>query len=643
MANIMSMKSVRNKPTRAGYDLTQKINFTAKAGSLIPVWWTPVLPFDDLNATVKSFVRTQPLNTAAFARMRGYFDFYFVPFRQMWNKFPTAITQMRTNLLHASGPVLADNVPLSDELPYFTAEQVADYIVSLADSKNQFGYYRAWLVCIILEYLGYGDFYPYIVEAAGGEGATWATRPMLNNLKFSPFPLFAYQKIYADFNRYTQWERSNPSTFNIDYISGSADSLQLDFTVEGFKDSFNLFDMRYSNWQRDLLHGTIPQAQYGEASVVPISGSLAVSPDGTPTFSAFASASGSTQNVNSILSIKGNVLTDGLTPGAPKFTGNPISVGVIDAQTTSGQGLFAARDFHGVGLTSNNAVDLKWSDPALRVQAEQAQFAVSILAIRRAEAAQKWKEVALASEEDYPSQIEAHWGQSVNKAFSDMCQWLGSINIDLSINEVVNNNITGDNAADIAGKGTMSGNGSINFNVGGQYGIVMCVFHVLPQLDYITSAPHFGTTLVNVLDFPIPEFDKIGMEQVPVIRGLNPVKPKDGDFKVSPNLYFGYAPQYYNWKTTLDRSLGEFRRSLKTWIIPFDDEALLAADSVDFPDNPNVEVDSVKAGFFKVSPSVLDNLFAVKANSDLNTDQFLCSTLFDVNVVRSLDPNGLPY
>ena len=89
--------------------------------------------------------------------------------------------------------------------------------------------------------------------------------------------------------------------------------------------------------------------------------------------------------------------------------------------------------------------------------------------------------------------------------------------------------------------------------------------------------------------------------------------------------------------------MGEFRRSLKTWIISFDDEALLAADSVDFPDNPNVEADSVKAGFFKVSPSVLDNLFAVKANSDLNTDQFLCSTLFDVNVVRSLDPNGLPY
>lgn len=602
MANIMSMKSVRNKPTRSGYDLTQKINFTAKAGSLLPVWWQPLVPFDDINVHVSSFVRTQPLNTAAFARMRGYFDFYFVPYRQMWNKFPTAITQMKTNLLHASGPVLKDNSPLSDELPYFTAEQVARYIEGLQGQQNQFGFYRAWLVCIILEYLGYGDFYSYIADAADGPGETWDTSPMLANLKFSPFPLFAYQKIYADHNRYTQWERSNPSTFNIDYVSGAPETLQMDFTVDGFKDSFNLFDMRYCNWQRDLLHGTIPQAQYGEASVVSIGGGLQVTSDG-------------------------------------EYVKLP-PVGGIDGSNT------ITIDKDGNLLTSPDNARPTFGLAGSKVQGLQAtgdaNFTLSVLALRRAEAAQKWKEVALAAEEDYPSQIQAHWGQSVSQAFSDMCTWLGSVNIDLSINEVVNNNITGDNAADIAGKGTMSGNGGIHYNSKGEYGILMCVFHVLPQLDYITSAPHFGTTLTNVLDFPIPEFDKIGMEQVPVIRGMNPVKTASG-FPVSDRLYFGYAPQYYNWKTCLDKSLGEFRRSLKTWLIPFDDQQLVAADSVDFPNNPNVEQDSVKAGFFKVSPSVLDNLFAVKADSNLNTDQFLCSTSFRVNVVRSLDPNGLPY
>ena len=419
----------------------------------------------------------------------------------------------------------------------------------------------------------------------------------------SPFPLFAYQKIYADHNRYTQWERSNPSTFNIDYVSGAPETLQMDFEVEGFKDSFNLFDMRYCNWQRDLLHGTIPQAQYGEASVAPL---------------------GAVSIQNAFLSPVSSDLND-MILGISDDSTDLKAVSSLPVQDSQVKGEFSS------GLT-----------PSFNISGNSFTAGLSILALRRAEAAQKWKEVALAAEEDYPSQIQAHWGQSVSQAFSDMCTWLGSVNIDLSINEVVNNNITGDNAADIAGKGTMSGNGGIHYNSKGEYGILMCVFHVLPQLDYITSAPHFGTTLTNVLDFPIPEFDKIGMEQVPVIRGMNPVKTDSG-FLVSDKLYFGYAPQYYNWKTCLDKSLGEFRRSLKTWLIPFDDKQLVAADSVDFPNNPNVEQDSVKAGFFKVSPSVLDNLFAVKADSDLNTDQFLCSTSFRVNVVRSLDPNGLPY
>ena len=49
-----------------------------------------------------------------------------------------------------------------------------------------------------------------------------------------------------------------------------------DFSVDGFSQTYNLFDLRYCNWQRDLLHGTIPRAQYGEASVVAVSGNPVV-------------------------------------------------------------------------------------------------------------------------------------------------------------------------------------------------------------------------------------------------------------------------------------------------------------------------------------------------------------------------------
>ena len=99
----------------------------------------------------------------------------------------------------------------------------------------------------------------------------------------------------------------------------------------------------------------------------------------------------------------------------------------------------------------------------------------------------------------------------------------------------------------------------------------------------------------------------------------------------------------FDWKTAVDRSVGAFTKTLRTWCLPMGDKELTAANSFNFPSNPNVEPDSIAAGFFKVNPSLVDSLFAVKADSSVDTDEFLCSSFFDVKVVRNLDRNGLPY
>lgn len=589
MGNIMNLTAVRNKPSRNGFDLSQKINFTAKVGELMPVWWTPVLPTDSLRVQINNFIRTQSLNSAAFARMRGYFDFYFVPFSQMWQHFNTAVTQMNTNLQYASGPVISDNKALSGQLPYFTCEQVAGYIVSLGQKKNSFGFFRSSMTCRLLEYLGYGNFYPY--DPNGSQKWTWKEHPMLNNLALSPFPLMAYQKIYADFNRYTQWERTNPSTFNMNYITGNGD-LNLDLMVSGFSDTFNFLDLRYSNWQKDLFHGVLPVAQYGEASVVPLSDNSFVIKNAQMQFNEGSNAGDQPVNTD------GNGFITWGDLGTPR-----------------------GRDVTMTGTPS--------------------QFgSISILALRRAEAAQKWKEVSLASEEDYPAQIGAHWGEKPSDFLSGMCRYLGGITSNLDINTITNTNLANDNAALQRATGTFNAAGGIKFDSAGQYGIVMCVFRALPILDYTTTGVHFGCTLTDVTDFPIPELDRIGMESVPVCRALNPALVTPSSRPIKADAYFGYAPRYIDWKTAIDVSRGEFTNTLESFVMKFNDDDLFAADSVDYPDNPNVEPDSIKAGFFKVNPHTVDTLFAVDADI---ADHLLCSTFFDVKVVRSLDTNGLPY
>ena len=604
MANIMSLATVKNNPSRAGFDLSRKFNFSAKVGLYYPIWHRRLIPSDSFEIDLAQFIRTQPLNTSAFARMKGYYDFYFVPLRVLWNKYYTALTQMNSNVQHASGPTLKDNVILSGELPYVTAEQLANYIEGLGDSVDTFGRSRAWNTCILLEYLGYGNaFYNYISAAVGGPGKSWSTDPLLINYAFDVAPLLVYQKIYADSGRFTQWERVNPSTFNLDYIKGK-DDLQLNLAVSGFTDSFNFLDMRYSNYQKDMFHGVIPQAQYGEASIAPLTGDIEVTATGE---------------------------------GVPIFRGNEENI--VDG--TSLRFATLSGNVQGFINGDNNRQALAWVDPNLKLDASVNTLALSVLALRRAEASQKWKEVSLCTEEDYQAQIAAHFGVRVPNELSGMVRYLGGIDTSLDINEVTNTNLIDDNAATLGGKGSMSARGTIRVDANGEYGIVMCVFHALPMLDYTTSGVNPECLLTDATSYPIPEFDQIGMEQVPIGYLMNPLKSAFPSLK--PDTYLGYAPRYFPFKTDYDRAVGAFSRSLQYWCLPFDDKAALAANSVNFPDNPNVEADSIKAGFFKVDPHCVDTLFAVKADNTPDTDQLLGSCMITCRAVRPLDLNGLPY
>ena len=63
------------------------------------------------------------------------------------------------------------------------------------------------------------------------------------------------------------------------------------------------------------------------------------------------------------------------------------------------------------------------------------------------------------------------------------------INAALDISEVVNTNITESNEALIAGKGVGTGQGNENFYAK-DWGVLMCIYHSVPLLDYVISAPY---------------------------------------------------------------------------------------------------------------------------------------------------------
>lgn len=577
MANIMSMKSIRNKPSRNGFDLSLKKNFTAKAGELLPVMVKEVLPGDTFKINLKAFTRTQPVNTAAFARIREYYDFFFVPYDLLWNKSNTVLTQMYDNPQHAVSLDPTENFVLNGEMPYTTVQSIADYIYSVENNNasyksNYFGYSRASGSVKLLEYLGYGNFETYLTSP-------WSDSPLMADLTQNLFGLLAYQKIYSDFYRDSQWERISPSTFNVDYMDGNSMYVTNFYNNIPFIQNYNFFDLRYCNWQKDLFHGVLPHQQYGDTAVASI-----------------------TPNVTGKLTLS-NFSTVGASP-----------------TTASGTATKNLPAFDTVG-------DL------------------SILVLRQAEFLQKWKEITQSGNKDYKDQLEKHWGVSVGDGFSELCTYLGGVSSSIDINEVVNTNITGSAAADIAGKGVGVSNGEINFNSNGRYGLIMCIYHCLPLLDYTTDMLDPAFLKVNATDYAIPEFDRVGMQSMPLVQLMNPLRSMAN----ASGLVLGYVPRYVDYKTSVDQSVGGFKRSLNSWVISYGNASVV--NQVSLPnDAPPVEpsepvpsVAPMNFTFFKVNPNCLNPIFAVEVNSNFNTDQFLCSSFFDIKSVRNLDTDGLPY
>ena len=99
--------------------------------------------------------------------------------------------------------------------------------------KNLFGFSRSDCSYKLLNYLGYGNF----IKSAPSVGNRWWSTSLkyetsslysqayIQNSVVNIFPLLAYQKIYQDFFRWSQWEKSNPSSYNVDYYTGLEPSL----------------------------------------------------------------------------------------------------------------------------------------------------------------------------------------------------------------------------------------------------------------------------------------------------------------------------------------------------------------------------------------------------------------------------------
>ena len=428
----------------------------------------------------------------------------------------------------------------------------------------------------------------------------------------------AYQKIYQDFFRRSQRENADTTSYNFDCYTGTGNLFGVDLptSIPASNDYWkrdNLFSLRYANWNKDKFMGILPNSQFGDLAVVDL-GTVSASGskipvgayDGTNDSGTFHQFKTRTESVNTGVSA-----TERGTEIFPRF---PDSISVRE---------------------NSNLWAILGDSPDLSLK-------FSVIALRQAEALQKWKEITQSVDTDYRDQIKAHFGVNVPQSESHMSKYIGGVARNLDISEVVYQflrrvvgSLFDGSLSYIYGKGVGSGQGSMTFTTGSGYYIIMCIYHAVPLLDYAISGPDGQNLVTSVEDLPIPEFDSIGMESVPAVELMNSDLYSNVN---SADKILGYNPRYYNWKTKIDRIHGAFTTTLKDWVAPVDDSFLYSLFGGDL-----TTYRGVTWPFFKVNPNTLDDIFDVKVDSTWETDQLLVNCNVGCYVTRPLSADGVPY
>lgn len=626
-SNLFSFGDVRNHPHRSGFDLSRRICFTSKAGELLPVYYKLVYPGDKFQIRHQLFTRTQPVNTAAYTRIREYLDWYFVPLRLINKNLPQALMNMQNNPVQASG--ISANKIVTNDIPWTilgndgagrSIRGLASFLQYMYEGAydkkispvlNFFGFNAGTCGAKLAMMLRYGNFisssYTGTSKSFGlSSSPDFSLFAYNTNYSVNVIPFAVYQKIYADHFRFSQWEKNEPYTYNFDWYSGGNVFASFD---SGYSDSLkeyvsgnNLFTLRYANWPKDLFMGVMPNSQLGDVSVVDV---LPASSDSS--------------------NLIGDVV--GVT------TGNVNATGLIAMNGTAEPGVFNMRPAR--TPDTNTVLRAVISNPSL-----QASF--SVLQLRMAEAVQRYREVSQVADQTARDQIYAHFGVSLSPALSDTCFRIGGSASNIDISEVVNTFLGPDieTEAYIKGKGIGTGQGGTSFS-SDEYGVLMAIYHVVPLLDYVITGQPQDLLYTNTADLPFPEFDSIGMQSLHFGRFFN---YKTSAFASDPTgSVMGYTPRFIDLKTDYDEVYGAFRSTLKSWVAPLDPDYLSKWVSSTILPGESTPVYSLNYGFFKVNPSVLDSIFKVKADSSMDSDQFLSSLYLDVKAVRNFDYDGMPY
>lgn len=352
--------------------------------------------------------------------------------------------------------------------------------------------------------------WPYVTSPAGGFAvgslADYLGLPTgVAGLQVSALPFRAYNLIFNEF--YRDQNVSNPVPISTDAGEDTSTELYI----------------QHRAWKKDYFTGTLPWAQRGDATYLPLGVSAPVvrTHDGAePWFSA----------------------QDNSAVDKPLFIGDQDQEGkpIMVNAGTSGQ-------------------HLKWSTNTGLSTDLTAATALSINDLRLATQIQRFKEKNARGGARYIEWILSHFGVRSSDARLQRPEYLGGGRCPISVGEVLQTSSTDATSpqGNMAGRG-VSGMSAPQFTkYFEEYGYIIGILSVMPKAMYQQGIDRMWTRKTRY-DYPLPVFAHLGNQAV-----LNKELYAQGT--AADENTFGYQERYEELRRVPNKVHGQFRSTLNYW------------------------------------------------------------------------------
>lgn len=377
----------------------------------------------------------------------------------------------------------------------------------------------------------------------------------------SALPARAYEQIY---NAFYRDERNNPYI-----LENEKEYNKFLPTVEGGADS-NYYTLHYRNWEQDFITTALPTPQQGRAPLVGITSS------GIATFS--DSESGKSYNVQLTTADDGDTVT-----------------GVSYGENLPGNVMRSLVDVVSSGISIND--------------------------FRNVNAYQRWLETNIRKGFKFRDIIGSHFGVEPSYSELDMPEFIGGHSEVINVSQISQ---TSESSSDsplgsYAGQGYVMGSSRNKIRkYFDEPGFLIGIVSISPVPNYSQILPKMFTKR-DVLDYFFPEFGHIGLQPI-TYKEICPLQVFNSGDSLTDT--FGYQRAWYDYLASVDEVHGEFRTTLRDFLINrvYDKKPVLSPD------------------FLTINPSQTNNIFSVTETND----KFIGLIHVGLKMKRPIPKYGIP-